>query len=154
MIPLMLPISLVVSTFTTSCLPLGKKVTSGYRPTEAALAFLENDFTTRKEVLSTLGQPTYTTEDERVCVYVWGKSQQWFGPTELISWEFDASGDLDPTGKWGVLEGAENYYGLFIEFNSDSQVIAHDTRSFRPPVEKACNTWREVVINSPESPGK
>src|SRR5258706_16240498 len=74
------------------CIPLGEKVTLGYKFSPEALDFLNSSNTTRDDVVATLGPPFLEMYDSRVFLYIW-KTQSKYLVAELHY--IDADGNAD-----------------------------------------------------------
>jgi hypothetical protein len=120
-------------------MPLGTKTTSGHTYLHETLAFLDLPGTTRNEVVATLGPPAYESESTRTLLYVWERTFRWsvsrpeqIGPVHL-TWEHNPE----------VIAGKQRLWGLFIAYDEQGLVCAHEIRTFGAPrLEEACVSWR------------
>jgi len=120
---------------TTGCvIPLPSKTISLHRYTREETAFLDLPRTTREDVVSSLGPPSAEVHSPAALLYTWETEGQFC----YIPPPAPAVLDSHPS-----VEGTKVHdWGLFIAFDQNGCVCAHEVRKLgNPDLNNACEKW-------------
>lgn len=119
-------------------IPLPSKVTQGEQFCPAALAFLNaTNHTTRDEVVATLGEPVIELSEPGVMVYVW----------EITDRDYIMLPECFHEAPH-VENGRAQQWGLFIAYDRDKRIFAHETRELdKLNSQEAARVWRRQMKN-------
>jgi len=127
--------------------PLKENVTAGHKYSAEAIKFLDSPNATRMEVISTLGHPLVESRESRVLLYTW-ETTRTFMPFQIVSVDRDPSTGAETTTPLNSeTSGVARRWGLFIAYNDDGIVYAHEIRRIGASgLEEACVGWRRSLV--------
>jgi hypothetical protein len=120
---------------TTGCvIPLPSKTISQHRYTHEEIAFLDLPRTTRAEVVSSLGLPSAEVRGPSALLYTWETEGRFYYIPPPAPAALDSHSSV---------EGAkEHNWGLFIAFDQNGCVSAHEVRKLgNQDPQRACEKW-------------
>jgi hypothetical protein len=120
---------------TSGCvIPLPSKTISQHRYTGEEIAFLDLPRTTREDVVSSLGLPSAEVHNPAALLYTWETEGEFYYIPPPAPGFLDSHSSVEGT--------KEHYWGLFIAFDQNGWVSAHEVRKLgdQDP-QKACEKW-------------
>jgi hypothetical protein len=137
----------------TPIIPFQADVTGGHKHSGDAIRFLASPDATRSEVIATLGSPLVESRESRVLLYAWQKTLR-IVPFQIVTKDRDPFTGVEtttPAGPPGTLASAVQQLGLFIAYNDDGFVCAHEVlRIGTSDLESACVAWRGKLQQNEE----
>jgi hypothetical protein len=117
-------------------LPWPAKLSTGPRFSREALAFLDQNGTTRTDVLASLGKPIIEMSDPGELIYVSETTSR------TVDIPYQVYG-IGPDGPASVTDGPSKGQALFIAYDKHGSVFAHKIRAVDSAgLESACLKWR------------
>lgn len=129
-------------------IPIKADITAGHKYSGDAIKFLDAPDATRKEVIATLGPPLINSRESRVLLYTWQRTLR-IVPLQLVLKDrdrFTGVATTTPVGSQTAVGSTVQYWGLFIAYNDDEFVCAHEVRRIGTSgLEDECVTWRRIL---------
>jgi len=137
----------------TPIIPFKTDVTAGHKHSRDAIRFLDAPDATRCEVIATLGSPLLESRKSRVLLYAWQRTLR-IVPFQIVTKDrdpFTGAETTSPVGPQDAVATAVQHWGLFIAYNDDEFVCAHEVlRIGTSDLEGACVSWRRKLQKNDE----
>ena len=122
----------VTGCFSVALAPPIPSVSSGHKCSRVEMAFLNEEPTTRAEVVATLGEPLWEARQERVLAYVWTTYTLYGG------WAVGVPGKV-----WGGEWDSTARWALFVRYDEQALVTRHEVCRIGEDTSLAqeCASW-------------